>query len=162
MFFFQDIWPCYLSNVFCMHWSIVDCTVPVKRGGGGGGGGCSPPRNFQIAIFGQKNNVIFGQNHLIFGQAMDKIFGQLTSAPPPPFRNETGPVRLYVTVCLHNIPVSSTLVGESRRKETTNLKYNLTVCDFWSNFQRGILSEEKHIISVQLWHKRKIKLAEKW
>ena len=38
---------------------------------------------------------IFGQNHLIFGQAMDKIFGQLTSAPPPPPLNETDPVRLW-------------------------------------------------------------------
>ena len=64
------------------------------RGGGGGGGaagrawGCSPPTNCQIAIY--KNHVIFWQNHLLFGQAMDKIFGQLTSAP----LNETGPVRL--------------------------------------------------------------------
>ena len=48
------------------------------------GGGYSPPRTFKIAIFGQENNLIFGQNHLIFGQAMDKIFGQLTSAALPP------------------------------------------------------------------------------
>ena len=40
---------------------------------------------------GAKTHVIFGQNHLIFGQAMDKIFGQLTSAP----LNETGPVCLW-------------------------------------------------------------------
>ena len=52
-----------------------------RTSGGGGGGGCSPPRICQIAIF--------GQNHLIFGQAMEKIFGQLTSAP----LNEIGPVR---------------------------------------------------------------------
>ena len=40
--------------------------------------------------------VIFGQNHLIFGQALNKIFGQETSAPPPPppKKTETGPVRL--------------------------------------------------------------------
>ena len=37
------------------------------RGWGGGGGCTSPPRIFQIAIFGGKNQVIFGQNHLIFG-----------------------------------------------------------------------------------------------
>ena len=50
---------------------------------GGGGGAAAPPRIFQIAIFGEKqNHVIFGQNHLIFGQAMEKIFGQLISAPP--------------------------------------------------------------------------------
>ena len=30
----------------------------------------------------KKNQVIFGQNHLIFDQAMEKIFGQETSAPP--------------------------------------------------------------------------------
>ena len=63
------------------------------RGGGGGAGGCSPPRIFKIGIFGQKkNHVIFGQNHLIFGQAMEKIFGQLTSAP----LNQIGPVRLWL------------------------------------------------------------------
>ena len=32
-----------------------------------------------------------GKNHLIFAQAMDKIVGQLTSAP----LNETGPVYAY-------------------------------------------------------------------
>ena len=45
--------------------------------------GLQPPRIFQIAIF--------GQNHLIFVQAMEKIFGQETSAP----LNETRPVRLW-------------------------------------------------------------------
>ena len=45
-------------------------------------GAAAPITNFQIAIFGPKNGVIFGQNHFIFRQAMDKIFGQLTSAPP--------------------------------------------------------------------------------
>ena len=57
--------------------------VPCIGVRGGGGGGVQPPIIFQIAIF--------GQNHLIFGQAMDKIFGQLTSAP----LNETGPIRLW-------------------------------------------------------------------
>ena len=56
----------------------------------GAEGGCSPPKIFQLAIFGQKNQVIFGQNHLIFMQAMEKRFGQETSAP----LNETRPVRL--------------------------------------------------------------------
>ena len=51
-------------------------------GGAGGGGGLQAPRNFQMAIF--------GQNNLIFGLAMDKIFG-----PQPPPLNETGPARLY-------------------------------------------------------------------
>ena len=63
-------------------------------GGGGGGGGCSPPRIFKIGIIGPKTKswVIFGQNHLIFGQAMEKIFGQLTSAP----LYQIGPVRLWL------------------------------------------------------------------
>ena len=42
------------------------------RGGGGGG------------IFEPKKKVIFRQNHFIFEQAMEKIFGQETSAPAPP------------------------------------------------------------------------------
>ena len=58
-------------------------TMPV----GGGGGGCSFPMIlsfFQVAIFGQQyiqviNNI--RRNHLIFGQALQKIFGQQTSAP---------------------------------------------------------------------------------
>ena len=41
---------------------------------------------------GKKNQVIFGQNHLIFVQAMEKIFGQETSVP----LNETRPVRLWI------------------------------------------------------------------
>ena len=59
----------------------------------GGGGGLPPPSNFSNSHFRakKKNHVIFGQNHLIFGQAMEKIFGQLTSAP----LNKTSPVRLY-------------------------------------------------------------------
>ena len=57
---------------------------------GGGGGGLQPPWNFSNSHIRAKNQVIFGQNHLIFGQAMEEIFGQLTSAP----LNETGPVRL--------------------------------------------------------------------
>ena len=44
-----------------------------------------PPRMYEIAISGKKQ--AFGQNHLIFGQAMKKIFGQGTSPPPPPGRN---------------------------------------------------------------------------
>ena len=69
----RRIAPCY------------NCT-PKHRRIRGGGLGVQPPRIFQIAMFGQKkkNHVIFGQNHLIFLQAMDKIFGQLISAPPPP------------------------------------------------------------------------------
>ena len=65
------------------------------RGGGGGGLGAAAPRIFQIAIFGQKMHLTFGQNHLIFGQAMEKILGQLTSAP----LNETGLIRLCMVFC---------------------------------------------------------------
>ena len=54
-------------------------------------GAVAPLEFFQITIFGQQNLVIFGQNHLTFGQAVDKIFGQLTSAP----LNKTGTVRLW-------------------------------------------------------------------
>ena len=72
----------------CAWWriTIISLTIGVR---GGGPGGCGPHRIFQIAIFGQKH-VIFGQNQLIFWQAMEKIFGQQTSAP----LNETGPVHL--------------------------------------------------------------------
>ena len=69
-----------------------------RRGGGGGGARGlppPPPRIFEMAIFGKTKKVIFGQKHLIFGQALEKIFGQKTSSPPPPPTNETGPVRLY-------------------------------------------------------------------
>ena len=61
--------------------------------GGGGGAGAAAPWNFSNSHIRVENQEIFGQNHLIFGQAMEKIFGQLTSAPPPPL-NETGPVPL--------------------------------------------------------------------
>ena len=64
--------------------------IGVRGGGGGGGGGCSSPIFFQVAIF--------GQNPLVFGQALEKIFGQEISAPSPPQKkknNETSPVRLY-------------------------------------------------------------------
>ena len=37
--------------------------------------------SLKIHFEGEKHHVIFEQNHLILGQAMDKIFGQLTSAP---------------------------------------------------------------------------------
>ena len=50
--------------------------------GGGGGGGYSPPRVFQIAIFGGKNQVIFGQNHLIVVQAMEKNIRAIEVSPP--------------------------------------------------------------------------------
>ena len=40
-------------------------------------------RIFQMAISG-KNHVIVGQNNLMFGQVMEKLFGQETSPPPPP------------------------------------------------------------------------------
>ena len=45
-----------------------------RRRQGGGLGGYSPPRSFQKVIFGQKKQVIFGQNHLIFGQAVEIFF----------------------------------------------------------------------------------------
>ena len=49
--------------------------------------GLQPPppplyRNFQIAIFGQKNQVIFGQNHLIIVQAMEKNIRARDFSPP--------------------------------------------------------------------------------
>ena len=47
--------------------------------------GCSPPRIFQIAIFGHKNRYfLFGQNHLIFVQAMEKKKYSDKRLPPPP------------------------------------------------------------------------------
>ena len=63
------------------------------RRGGGGAGASAPLEFLQKAIFGGGggNHVIFGQNHLIFEQAMKKIVGQQTPAP----LNETGPVRYH-------------------------------------------------------------------
>ena len=63
-----------------------------RRGGGGGSRGAATPPYifFSDGHFGPENQVIFGQNHLIFGQVMERIFRQETSAPS----NETGPVRL--------------------------------------------------------------------
>ena len=49
-------------------------------------GAAAPPP----PIIFRAKKVIFGQNHLIFVQAIEKIFGQETSAP----LNETRPVRL--------------------------------------------------------------------
>ena len=53
--------------------------------GGGRAGAAAPPIIFQIANFWppQKNHIIFGKNHLILGQALQKIFGQ----PQAPERN---------------------------------------------------------------------------
>ena len=64
------------------HWCQVLCNRVIGVRGGGAGG------NFSKLQFS-------GQNHLNFGQAPDKIFGQETSAPPPtpPPPNKTGPVR---------------------------------------------------------------------
>ena len=68
---------------------ILDIIYPIGVRGGGGGGGSCTPYNFSISqSFGpNKNHVIFGQNHLIFGHAIKKKIGRLTSAPI----NETGP-----------------------------------------------------------------------
>ena len=86
------------------YFSVHQCASIGVRGGGGGGWGAAdpppPPGIFQISFSGKKNHtiLILGQNHLIFGQAMDKIFGQLTSAP----LNETGPVGL----CVHRMSIN--------------------------------------------------------
>ena len=59
--------------------------------GGGGARGCIPHNFFlQMTIFGQKRNKKkIGQNRLIFGQAMEKLFGQdkRHQPPPPPEQN---------------------------------------------------------------------------
>ena len=70
-------------------------------GGGGGLEGSSP--FFQVNIFGQEKQVIFGQNNLIFGHALDKIFGQATPVP----LNETCPVRLWGGGLLFCFPFST-------------------------------------------------------
>ena len=80
-----------------MPWILVsDACADICIRDGGGGGQPPAPRICQIAIFGQIK-LIFRQNHLIFGQAMEKIFGQLTSAP----LKDTGPVR-FMHVCRNN------------------------------------------------------------
>ena len=58
------------------------------RGGGGGAGWAAAPWNFANSHFRAKNHVIFGQNQLIFGQAMEK---SIRATDPP---HENGPVRL--------------------------------------------------------------------
>ena len=47
------------------------------------GGCCSPPRFVSNSHGGEKSGNI-RQNHLIFVQAMEKIFGQESFQPPPP------------------------------------------------------------------------------
>ena len=49
------------------------------RGGGGGTRWASATLNFSNGHFWAKQQVIFAQNHLIFGQALEKIFGHETS-----------------------------------------------------------------------------------
>ena len=72
------------------------------QGRGRGLGGYSPPIIFQMYIFGGKKQVKFGLNHLIYGEAMENIFGQENSAPLP--SNESGPVRLQqLTITLTKI-----------------------------------------------------------
>ena len=76
------------------------CAHRRTRGGGGGLLQPPPPRIVQNGNFRSKIHVIFGQNqNLLFGQALDKIFGQKTSAPPPP------PTKLvpYAYVCALNV-----------------------------------------------------------
>ena len=41
-----------------------------------------PPRIFQKAIFRQNNQVIFGQNHLIYMKAMEKNYSGMRLQPP--------------------------------------------------------------------------------
>ena len=57
----------------------------------------SPPRIFQNDNYQAKILVKFRQNHLIFGQSLDKIFGQETSAPPP--NHKRTPMFLVQTTC---------------------------------------------------------------
>ena len=57
-------------------------------------------RIFQIAIF-LGENMTFGQNHLIFGQAMENIFGQETSDPPPPPNETRTPMMIMRIIYLH-------------------------------------------------------------
>ena len=71
--------------------------------------GQQPPlESFKWPFSGKKasDKVIFGQNHLIFGQALEKILRQESSASP----NETGPVRLFyirTLPCVSSVNLSS-------------------------------------------------------
>ena len=57
--------------------------VHKRRRQGGGGWGCNPLEFYKWPFSGKNTpQVIFRQNHLIFGQALEKIFGQETSGPP--------------------------------------------------------------------------------
>ena len=67
----------------------VVCIICIYAYEAGGGGVCCNG-NFRAKI-----HVIFGQNYLICGQALDKTFEQETSSPPPPPAHETDPVRLW-------------------------------------------------------------------
>ena len=57
--------------------SIFKQSLRRRKRGGGAGGDAAPLEFFLIAIFGQP------PPHVIFGQALDKIFSQKTSVPPP-------------------------------------------------------------------------------
>ena len=103
----------YATFVSChlAHGARSAHTIGVR---GGGGGGFSPPRIFENFNFRAKIHIIFGQHHLIFGQALDKIFGQETSTSPPPpkkkkkRKKETGPVHLW-----HTFPVCSIIMVQT-------------------------------------------------
>ena len=73
----------YSGSLRCRDNPVLKESIGVRGG--------VPPWNLFNSYFWAKKHVIFRQNHLIFRQAMETIFGQLTSAP----LNETGPVRLW-------------------------------------------------------------------
>ena len=142
---FPSIVPsaCHLQNEF-----ETLATIGVRGGGGGGGGGGArglqpppPPIIFQIAIFGPKNQVIFGQNHLIFGQAMEKIFGQLTSAP----LNEIGPVR-PCSQHKHTTGRWFTLLGHTTQ---IHRQWHYVPANFQISVNLAILSFGKILISIR-------------
>ena len=97
-----------------------------------------PPGILKIAIFGQKNQVIFGQNHWIFGQALEKIFRQLTSAP----LNETGPVRLcFRVVKLRNHFVFRyRQIGNQKKIDFEHVKISPRTNDKGSNIRPHFLT----------------------
>ena len=81
----------YLFNsiyIFLLVGFSAKCVSTIGIRGSPPPGGLQAPLEFSNSHFCAKKHVIYGQNHLIFGQAMEKIFRQLTSAPI----NDTGPV----------------------------------------------------------------------
>ena len=78
--------------------------------GGGGLGAAAPSRIFQIAIFGQKNLVIFGKTHLIFptrdGENIRRNWSPRAYMNANRYLGKSSPLQTFVRQFLYNLSVA--------------------------------------------------------